>query len=47
MEKERFDTVALPLYAILTPDGQIKASFPGLTRDPKEFLQFLTTNERF
>jgi thiol:disulfide interchange protein DsbD len=45
MEKDRFDTVALPLYAILTQSGQIKASFPGLTRDPKEFLHFLSTNE--
>lgn len=47
MEKDRFDSVALPLYAILTPNGQvIKASFPGLTRDPKEFLQFLSANDK-
>jgi thiol:disulfide interchange protein DsbD len=46
MEKDRFDSVALPLYAILSPDGKIKASFPGLTRDPKEFMQFLTANDR-
>jgi len=46
MEKDRFDSVALPLYAILSPNGKIKASFPGLTRDPKEFLQFLTANDR-
>jgi thiol:disulfide interchange protein len=45
MEKDRFDSVALPLYAILTPDGKVKASFPGLTRDPKEFFQFLSVNE--
>jgi thiol:disulfide interchange protein len=45
MEKDRFDSVALPLYAILTPDGKVKASFPGLTRNPKEFLQFLSVNE--
>ena len=45
MEKDRFDTVALPLYAILMPSGQIKASFPGLTRDPKEFLRFLSMND--
>jgi thiol:disulfide interchange protein len=43
MEKDRFESVALPLYAIITPNGQIKASFPGLTRDPKEFLRFLNT----
>jgi thiol:disulfide interchange protein DsbD len=45
MEKDRFDSVALPLYAILTPAGEVKKSFPGLTRDPKEFLQFLSANE--
>jgi thiol:disulfide interchange protein DsbD len=45
MERNRFDTVALPLYAVLTPGGQVKASFPGLTRDPKEFLKFLSTND--
>jgi thiol:disulfide interchange protein len=45
MEKDRFDSVALPLYAILTPSGQIKSSFPGLTRDPKEFLHFLSAND--
>jgi thiol:disulfide interchange protein DsbD len=47
MEKDRFDSVALPLYAILSPNGQaIKASFPGLTRDPKEFLQFLSASDK-
>jgi thiol:disulfide interchange protein DsbD len=45
MERNRFDSVALPLYAVLTPGGQVKASFPGLTRDPKEFLKFLSTND--
>jgi thiol:disulfide interchange protein DsbD len=41
MQNDRFGTVALPLYAILTPDGGILATFPGLTRNPAEFLQFL------
>jgi thiol:disulfide interchange protein len=45
MEMDRFDSVALPLYAILTPSGEIKASFPGLTRDPNEFLRFLNMND--
>jgi thiol:disulfide interchange protein len=41
MEKDRFDTVALPLYAIVSPIDQTVATFPGLTRKPEEFLQFL------
>jgi hypothetical protein len=47
MEKGRFDSVALPLYAIPAPDGKAnKANFPDLTRDQKEFLQFLSSNEK-
>ncbi len=41
MENDRFGTVALPLYAIVSPDGKTVATFPGLTRDPKKFLAFL------
>jgi thiol:disulfide interchange protein DsbD len=37
----RFHTVALPLYAIVAPDGTVIATFPGLTRDPAAFLAFL------
>jgi thiol:disulfide interchange protein DsbD len=42
-QQERFKTVALPLYAILEPDGRIVATFAGLTRDPAEFLRFLNS----
>lgn len=41
MEKERFGTIALPLYAIVQPDGTSIATFPGLTRDPTKFISFL------
>jgi hypothetical protein len=37
----RFSTVAIPYYAIVDPDEKVVASFPGLTRDPAEFLKFL------
>jgi thiol:disulfide interchange protein len=40
-EKQRFGTIALPYYALLTPDGESIATFPGLTRNSAEFLRFL------
>ena len=44
-QQERFKTVALPLYAILAPDGRTLATFAGLTRDPAEFLRFLDAGQ--
>jgi thiol:disulfide interchange protein DsbD len=41
MENDRFGTVALPLYAIVSPDEKTIATFPGLTRNPQQFLDFL------
>ena len=41
MQEQRFGTVALPLYAIITPSDQPIATFEGLTRDENEFLSFL------
>lgn len=41
IQAEKFQTVALPLYAIIDPQGNILAKFPGLTRDKREFLDFL------
>jgi thiol:disulfide interchange protein DsbD len=43
MQEERFGTVALPLYAIVTPQDQISAKFEGLTRSEDEFVKFLRT----
>ncbi|MFQ6615462.1 MAG: cytochrome c biogenesis protein CcdA [Fidelibacterota bacterium] len=40
-EQERFGTIALPLYAIMSQDDQILGTFPGLTRDADEFIGFL------
>jgi thiol:disulfide interchange protein len=42
-QEKTFKTVAIPYYALIDGDGNVLASFPGLTRDPKEFLAFLTT----
>jgi hypothetical protein len=41
MQQREFGTVALPLYAIVHPDGKTVATFPGLTRDTAEFVKFL------
>lgn len=41
MQEQRFGTVALPLYALITPSNQVTATFEGLTRDENEFVSFL------
>jgi thiol:disulfide interchange protein len=46
MQEERFKTVALPLYAVVTPDGNTLATFPGLTRDEDEFVRFLKAGQK-
>jgi hypothetical protein len=38
----RFNTVAIPYYAILRPDGSIAADFPGRTRAAAAFRAFLS-----
>ena len=41
LEQEKFGTVALPFYAVVDGDGNTIATFPGLTRDPQVFVDFL------
>ena len=41
LQQAMFKTVALPYYAILEADGSPVATYPGLTRDPAEFVAFL------
>jgi thiol:disulfide interchange protein len=41
MQQDLFKTVALPLYAVMTPEGKPVVFFSGLTRDPAEFIAFL------
>ena len=41
MEQEMFGTVALPFYAIVDGNGRTIATFPGLTRNANEFVDFL------
>ena len=44
-QQDTFQTVALPFYAVFDADGKPVATFPGLTRDRKEFLDFLKKAE--
>jgi thiol:disulfide interchange protein len=41
LQQAQFNTVALPLYAIVDADGRTVASLAGLTRDPSTFVAFL------
>jgi thiol:disulfide interchange protein DsbD len=41
LQEQKFGTVALPFYAIVNANGKPIASFPGLTRNPTEFVSFL------
>ena len=45
LQQKKFATIAIPYYAILDPDENVIASFPGLTRDPAEYLAFLQKGE--
>jgi thiol:disulfide interchange protein len=40
-QEKTFGTVALPLYAVLDANGNVRATFSGLTRNPAEFIAFL------
>ncbi|MGB7208254.1 MAG: cytochrome c biogenesis protein CcdA [Pyrinomonadaceae bacterium] len=41
MEQDTFGTVALPFYAVVAANGKTIATFPGLTRNVAEFVDFL------
>lgn len=40
-QEKTFGTVALPLYAVLDAEGNVRATFSGLTRNPADFIAFL------
>ena len=46
LEEKKFGTVALPFYAIVDPDEKVVATFPGLTKNPEEFIGFLKSGVR-
>jgi thiol:disulfide interchange protein DsbD len=41
IEEQRFNTIALPYYVIVSPDDKPLATFPGFTRDAQAFKSFL------
>lgn len=41
LQESKFQTVAIPFYAILDPDEKTIATFPRLTKSPQEYLTFL------
>ena len=45
MEQNMFGTVALPYYAVLDGTGRSLSSFPGLTRNTQEFVDFLKKSQ--
>ncbi len=46
LEQQRFQTIALPFYALLSPQDEVIATFPGLTRNRQEFVDFLAAGLR-
>jgi thiol:disulfide interchange protein DsbD len=42
-EDQKFGTASIPFYAIVDPSQNVVATFPQLTRNPQEFLGFLST----
>jgi len=41
MEQSKFQTIAIPYYAIMDADGNAIATYPGATRDAGAYLAFL------
>ncbi|MBZ5579182.1 MAG: thioredoxin family protein [Acidobacteriia bacterium] len=41
LELSKFSTIASPFYAIVDPDENVIATFPGRTTSPREYLGFL------
>jgi len=43
LQDDKFQTVAIPYYALMDPDGNVVSTFTkGMTTDTQEFLSFLT-----
>lgn len=46
LQVERFRTLALPYYVILSPDNAVLAKHAGIVPTPPEFLKFLAQGQR-
>ncbi|MBI4904624.1 MAG: thioredoxin family protein [Acidobacteria bacterium] len=45
LQQSKFNTIAVPFYALMDGDEKVIATFPRLTRDAKEFVSFLQTGQ--
>ncbi len=45
LEDKMFQTVAIPYYAIVDPDGNVLAKMPDRSTDPQQVLAFLKTTK--
>ncbi len=43
-QQQKFGTVAIPLYAVVEPNGTVRGRLEGLERDPAIFAAFLNRN---
>lgn len=43
LQQSKFSTIAIPFYVLMDANERVIATFPGLTRNPQEFLAFLRT----
>ncbi len=43
LEEDKFKTVAIPFYVLYDANQNVVATFPGLTKEPSEYLAFLNT----
>ncbi len=46
LEQDTFGTVALPFYAVFNADGSAGPTFPGLSRNSREFIDFLQNSQK-
>jgi thiol:disulfide interchange protein len=46
LEQDLLGTVALPYYAVVSAEGKVISSFPGLTRNVAEFVDFLRQGQQ-
>jgi len=44
-QQKHFGTVAIPLYAVISPDGTVRGQLAGLERDPDKFADFLRQSQ--
>ena len=40
-QQERFHSVAIPFFVVLSPEDQVLATFEGFTRDAEAFAAFI------